>query len=184
MLAFQKAQLNKNKDSDQSHYHHVGTQGTDQQRTQNFQMLRQVHGKQITTASKGKDSGNAQFTNVGDHGGKSYSVLVPSAESVAQSKAMMLDYQEKGAGKSSKAVVDDRPADKGRAGKRSFVEQSNQNIAPLSPGGTGNPQKGPLSNKSNKRGPEPGQVAAARRSPREVPLVRVQNQPLPQIEEV
>ena len=59
----------------------------DKQKAQNIQLLRQVHHKQITTASKGKDSGSVQISGQG----KSFSVLVPSAESVALSKAMLLD---------------------------------------------------------------------------------------------
>ena len=48
---------------------------------------------QITTASKGKDSGSVQkMQGIGQ--GKSFSVLVPSAESTALSKAMLLDCKQ------------------------------------------------------------------------------------------
>jgi hypothetical protein len=67
-------------------------QSSDKQKHQNIQLLRQVHHKQITTASKGKDSGIVQ-KSLGVAQGKSVSVLVPSAESVALSKAMLLDQE-------------------------------------------------------------------------------------------
>ena len=38
---------------------------------------------------------------------------------------MMLDYQEKGSVRTNMGMLDDQSVDKGRAGKRSFVEQSN-----------------------------------------------------------
>jgi hypothetical protein len=67
-------------------------QSSDRQKSENIQLLRQVHHKQITTASKGKDSGSVQKP-FGATQGKSVTVLVPSAESVALSKAIFLEQQ-------------------------------------------------------------------------------------------
>ena len=70
---------------------------------------------------------------MGNQGGKSYSVLVPSAESVAQSKAMLLDHQDRGIDSNNQQPKKINPnsidENNDRAGKRSFVE----NVAPLSP---------------------------------------------------